>query len=153
LRTDNKYDPFPEEINRRLTTVLADFHFAPTEQSAENLRAAGVPPNAIHLVGNTVIDALLSVAQRPYTFLDPELEGAGRSGRRMLLVTAHRRENWGKPLEQICAAVRRLAEAFPDVEVWFQMHKNPIVRDVVQRELGDRERVYLIEPQEYVPWV
>jgi len=138
LRTDNKYDPFPEEINRRLTTVLADIHFAPTEQAAENLRAAGVAETAIHLVGNTVIDALLSVAEQSYTFPDPVLEAAGRDGSRVLLVTAHRRENWGAPLVQICAAVRRLAEQFPDVSVWFQMHKNPVVREVVMRDLGGR---------------
>lgn len=153
LRTDNKYDPFPEEINRRLTTVLADFHFAPTQEAAQNLRMAGVADTAIHMVGNTVIDALLSVAERPYTFADAALEAAGQDGRRVVLVTAHRRENWGEPLVQICAAVRRLAEQFPDVAVWFQMHKNPIVRDIVQRDLAGRERIHLIEPQEYVPWV
>jgi UDP-N-acetylglucosamine 2-epimerase len=153
LRTENKYDPFPEEINRRLTGVLADFHFAPTEQAAANLRREGVDPGAIYLVGNTVIDALLSVAERPHRFDDPELEAIGQNGRRLVLVTAHRRENWGEPLGRICGAVRQIAGAFPDVEVLFQLHKNPIVRETVTRELTGTPRVQFCEPQEYVPWV
>jgi UDP-N-acetylglucosamine 2-epimerase len=153
LRTENKYDPFPEEINRRLTGVLADFHFAPTEQAVENLRREGVEPESIYLVGNTVIDALLSVAERPHRFHDPELEALGQNGRRLVLVTAHRRENWGEPLGRICAAIRQLTGAFSDIEVLFQLHKNPIVRDTVTRELTGTPRVQFCEPQEYVPWV
>jgi UDP-N-acetylglucosamine 2-epimerase (non-hydrolysing) len=153
LRTANKYDPFPEEINRRLTGVLTDFHFAPTSQAVDNLRREGVDPESIYLVGNTVIDALLSVADRPYRLEDPALEALGRNGQRLVLVTAHRRENWGEPLARICAAVRRLAGDFPDVAVLFQLHTNPVVRDVVTRELADVPRVRFCEPQEYVPWV
>lgn len=153
LRTDNKYDPFPEEINRRLTAPLADFHFAPTETSAANLRREGVASDRIYLVGNTVIDALLEVAARPYRFEDEELDRVTSGPRRVITVTAHRRENLGAPLERICEAVRRLARAFPDVQVVFQMHKNPQVRNVIRGTLEGEDRVLLVEPQEYIPWV
>ena len=153
LRTDNRYDPFPEEINRRLTGVLADFHFAPTAQSAANLAREGVPAERIYPVGNTVIDALLSVAQQPYQFTEPALAAAVAGSGPLLLVTAHRRENWGEPLHRIARAVRRLVSEFPEVRVVFQMHKNPIVREAVQAELGGVARVALVEPQAYLPWV
>jgi UDP-N-acetylglucosamine 2-epimerase len=153
LRTDNRYDPFPEEINRRLTGVLADFHFAPTPQAAQNLVREGVPAGRIYQVGNTVIDALLAVAQQPYEHPEPELAAAMAGPSPLLLVTAHRRENWGEPIRRIARAVRRLAAEFPTARVVFQLHKNPIVREAVQGELAGVERVLLVEPQEYVPWV
>lgn len=153
LRTDNKYDPFPEEINRRLTGVITDLHFAPTPAAGNNLRSEGVPPEKIFVTGNTVIDALLSVAERPWKFDDPVLAQAGENGRRMILVTSHRRENWGKPMEQICIAIRTVIEKFPDTEVIFSLHKNPIVRDTVLPILRGVERVNLIEPPDYVPFV
>lgn len=153
LRTDNKYDPFPEEINRRLTAPLADYHFAPTENSANNLRKEGVPEERIYQVGNTVIDALLEVAARPYRFADEELDRVTSGPLRVVTVTAHRRENLGAPLVRICDAVARLARTHPDVQVVFQMHKNPQVRNVIQERLQHEERVLLVEPQEYVPWV
>jgi UDP-N-acetylglucosamine 2-epimerase len=153
LRTDNRYDPFPEEINRRLTGVLADFHFAPTAQAAANLAREGVPEARIYQVGNTVIDALLSVAQQPYQFSEPALVDAVAGRGPLLLVTAHRRENWGEPLHRIARAVRRLVAEFPTAQVVFQMHKNPIVREAVQAELSGVARVALVEPQAYLPWV
>jgi UDP-N-acetylglucosamine 2-epimerase len=153
LRTDNKYDPFPEEINRRLTAILAELHFAPTETSAANLRKEGVAEEHIFQVGNTVIDALLEVAARPYRFADEELDRVTSGPRRVITVTAHRRENLGAPLGRICEAVRRLARAFPDVQVVFQMHKNPQVRNVIRGALDGEPRVLLVEPQEYIPWV
>lgn len=153
LRTDNKYDPFPEEINRRLTASLAEMHFAPTAQSADNLRAEGIAESAIYQVGNTVIDALLEVAQRPFRFDDEELDRVTSGPNRVVVVTAHRRENLGEPLRRICDAVRRVVRGFPDTQVVFQMHKNPQVRDVIREELGTEERVLLVEPQEYLPWV
>jgi UDP-N-acetylglucosamine 2-epimerase (non-hydrolysing) len=153
LRTSNRYDPFPEEINRRLTASLADLHFAPTDQAAANLRAEGVPDERIFQVGNTVIDSLLEVAARPHTFADPELDRATAPPARVILVTAHRRENLGEPLRRICEGIRRLARRFPDVQVVFQMHKNPAVREAIRAELGSEPRVLLVEPQEYVPWV
>lgn len=153
LRTDNRYDPFPEEINRRLTASLADFHFAPTGQAEANLRAEGVPADRIYPVGNTVIDSLLEVAARPYRFADAELDRLTSGAGRVLLVTAHRRENLGEPLQRICASIREIVRRFPDVQCVFQMHKNPAVRNVIQAELATEARVALIEPQEYVPWV
>ena len=153
LRTDNKYDPFPEEMNRRLTTVLADLHFAPTPAARENLLAEGVPPQKIYVTGNTVIDALLMVAERPWTFDDPALASAGADGRRMILVTAHRRENWGEPMARICKAIKGIVESFPDTIVIFAVHKNPVVRDIVFPALRGVERVHLIEPPDYVPFV
>ncbi|MHB0913481.1 MAG: non-hydrolyzing UDP-N-acetylglucosamine 2-epimerase [Armatimonadota bacterium] len=153
LRTDNKYDPFPEEMNRRLTTALADLHFAPTSASRENLLSEGVPESRIYLTGNTVIDALLSVADRPWEFDTPELAEIARDTRRMILVTAHRRENWGAPMADICAAVKRLVEEFTDTSVVFAVHKNPVVRDTVFPALRGVDRVHLIEPPDYVPFV
>lgn len=153
LRTDNKYDPFPEEINRRLTTVLADLHFAPTPAAKKNLLAEGVPSSRIYVTGNTVIDALLSVAGQPWTFTDPLLANAGLDGRRMILVTAHRRENWGEPMASICSAIRKIVEEFPDVFVVFAVHKNPVVRSTVFPALSKMDRIHLIEPPDYVPFV
>jgi UDP-N-acetylglucosamine 2-epimerase (non-hydrolysing) len=154
LRTDNKYDPFPEEMNRRLTTVLADLHFAPTPAAKKNLLAEGIPASRIYVTGNTVIDALLSVAETASDIPDiPGLAKVNLDGRRMVLVTAHRRENWGEPMRRICVAIRSIVEAFPDTEVVFAVHKNPIVRDIVFKELGSAERVHLIEPPDYVPFV
>jgi UDP-N-acetylglucosamine 2-epimerase (non-hydrolysing) len=153
LRTDNRYDPFPEEMNRRLTGALAELHFAPTPQAADNLRKEGVPGSAIFPVGNTVIDALLEVAARPYRFEDAELDRLTSGEGRLLLVTAHRRENWGAPMHRICEAVREIVRRFADLQCVFQMHKNPGVRDIIREELAAEPRVALVEPQEYVPWV
>lgn len=153
LRTDNRYDPFPEEINRRLTGALAELHFAPTDQSEQNLLREGIPAANIHRVGNTVIDALLEVAARPYTFEDAELDRLTAGPNRVLVVTAHRRENLGAPLQRICEAVREIVRAFPDLQCVFQMHKNPQVRTVIQSVLAEEPRVLLVEPQDYLPWI
>ena len=153
LRTDNKYDPFPEEINRRLASVLADLHFAPTELAKRNLRSCGVPEKNIYVTGNTVIDALLMVEKRPYEFTDPDVKSIFERASRVVLVTAHRRENWGEPMRRICAAVREIPRRHEGVEVIFSVHRNPIVRDVVFPELLQRPGVTLIEPPEYVPFV
>ena len=152
LRTDNKYDPFPEEINRRLTSVLCDLHFAPTEAAKRALLAEGTPEEDVYVTGNTVIDALLSVAAREHEFEDPRVRKAASSAR-MILVTAHRRENWGEPMRAICRAIRRIVARQPEASVIFPVHKNPIVREVVFPELEGMERVTLIEPPEYVPFV
>ncbi|HVK03733.1 MAG TPA: UDP-N-acetylglucosamine 2-epimerase (non-hydrolyzing) [Armatimonadaceae bacterium] len=153
LRTDDKFDPFPEEMNRRMTTRLADLHFAPTQLSAENLHNEGVPPDAVRVTGNTVVDALRSVAQQEYAFEDPALAQAVARQGRMILVTAHRRENWGEPMARICSAILAIVERFPDVHVVLPLHKNPVVREVVEPLLGGRDRILLTEPQEYVPFV
>jgi UDP-N-acetylglucosamine 2-epimerase (non-hydrolysing) len=148
LRTENKYDPYPEEMNRRLTTALADLHFAPTPRAKENLLREGVPADRIYVTGNTVIDALLSIVQTstlhpPPSTLHP----------RLLLVTAHRRENWGEPMENICRALREIVETFKDVRLIFAVHRNPIVRNIVFPILEGRERVELREPPDYFEFV
>ena len=146
LRTDNKFDPFPEELNRRLTTQITDLHFAPTAQSKANLLREGVKESAIYLTGNTVIDALLQVTQGGKKAVD---EGEGR----MILVTTHRRENLGAPLENIVGALSDILAKFPDTRIVYPMHPNPAVRQVVKAELGDNARVELIEPLDYLPFV
>lgn len=147
LRTRNKYSPFPEEINRTLTGQLADLHFAPTEWSRSNLLAESVPPERIWVTGNTVIDALLQTVNSEHVFT-PELAGIDFS-RRILLVTTHRRENWGDKLKQVYLALLDILESFPDTLVVFPVHMNPVVRDLVYSILGDHPRVKLIEPLEY----
>lgn len=153
LRTDNRYNPFPEEINRRLTGSLATYHFAPTRQAVENLLREGVPADTLFEVGNTVIDALLQALQRPFAFEDPALCAAVEGNDPLVVVTAHRRENLGEPLRQICRAVRDLAERLPELRIVFQMHRNPKVREVIEAELQGREGIWLVEPQEYLPWI
>lgn len=153
LRTDDKFDPFPEEMNRRMTTRLADFHYAPTELAERNLLAEGVPAHAVRVTGNTVVDALLSVAAQEYRFEDGALADAVARPERLLLVTAHRRENWGAPMADVCRAVLRILETFPDTHVVLPMHKNPAVREVIEPLLSGHARVLLAEPQEYVPFV
>ncbi|MFZ5923746.1 MAG: non-hydrolyzing UDP-N-acetylglucosamine 2-epimerase [Bacillota bacterium] len=149
LRTHNKYFPFPEEMNRRLTGCLADIHFAPVENHRRNLVSEGVPAEAIHVTGNTVIDALLDVACRPHEFTDPVLASVDFEHRRVLLVTAHRRENLGEPMRQICLALKDLIDAYSDVEIVFPVHMNPLVRAVVKDVLGGAPRVHLIDPVDY----
>ena len=153
LRTGNKYDPFPEEMNRLLTTRLATLHFPPTPESAANLKADGVGDAAIVLTGNTVIDALLTVAAKPYTASDPALAAILADPRRMILVTTHRRENWGEPMARIGRAVRQLVDTFPDTVAVVPWHLNPLVREVLTPSLSGHPRVKLIEPQDYVPFV
>lgn len=150
LRTRNKYSPFPEELNRTLTGRLAELHFAPTDTSRENLLAESTAQFKIWVTGNTVIDALLDTVHNDYEFA-PELTGIDLN-KRILLVTTHRRENWGEPMRQIYQALIDLVEEFTDVEVVFPVHKNPVVRDVAMEMLGSRERFHLIEPLDYEPF-
>lgn len=150
LRTRNKYHPFPEEMYRHITDVLADLHFAPTETSRENLLREGIASERIFVTGNTVIDALQQISAR--SVAGDELPRIP-PGRRLVLVTAHRRENWGEPMYRICLALRELVERFPDIEIVFSVHRNPVVRDVVYQILRDVERVHLIEPPDYGPFV
>lgn len=152
LRTENKYNPFPEEMNRRMTSALADLHFAPTEGAKRALLAEGVSEHNVFVTGNTVIDALLMVASRDHAFQDPRIRAAADSGK-MILLTAHRRENWGQPMADICEAVKELVRRNPGFNVVFPVHKNPIVRDVVFPALGGIPEVALIEPPDYEPFV
>lgn len=152
LRTYDKFRPFPEEMNRRLGDDLCDYHYAPTPLARENLLREAITPDHIVVTGNTVIDALLDVAARPYTFACAELERAGRE-RRLILVTAHRRESFGDPFRQMCAAMRDLAHANPDVEIVYPVHPNPNVRRAVAEVLAGQERIHLVDPIEYLPFI
>ncbi len=153
LRTGDLAQPFPEEANRTLTTRITRYHFAPTEQAAANLRAEGVDPTRVCVTGNTIVDALLATAELPYRFPDGPVAWALSSGRRIVVVTSHRRENWGEPFRRICAAVRELPRRFDDVEVLFATHRNPVVRDVAMTMLGGEPRVTLLDPLPYLPFV
>ena len=150
LRTRNKFSPYPEEMNRRLTGSLADLNFAPTVTAKENLLRENVDAEKIFVTGNTVIDALYKTVRADFKFAG-NLERVD-FGKRIILVTTHRRENLGEPLRQVYKALKSLVEEFPDVEIIFPVHKNPKVREVVDEELGDLERVRLIDPLDYEPF-
>ncbi len=152
LRTGDKYAPFPEEMNRHLTGVLADLHFAPTRTARENLLREGVDPARIWVTGNTAIDALLDTVRPDYVFSDPTLASLVGDSRRVLAVEAHRRENWGAPLEEICAALAEVVRNHPDVLLVYSVHLNPAVQEPVHRHLGGLERVVLVPPISYPDW-
>lgn len=156
LRTGNVYSPWPEEVNRRVAGVIADLHFAPTDRARANLLAENVPEDRIHVTGNTVVDALLSVSSRLDTDerLSAQVEAQlpQLDDRRMILVTGHRRESFGSGFERICQAIARLADR-GDVQIVYPVHLNPNVQDPVRRLLGGRESVRLIEPLDYLPFV
>lgn len=145
LRTGERYAPFPEEMNRRLTGQLASLHFAPTVQNAENLTAEGIT-EGVYVTGNTVMDALRATVRPDYRFRSDALRVLNMDGKRLVLVTAHRRENWGEGLENICRAVQNLAERFADTEFVWPVHLNPTVRDTVLPRLQGCARVHPIEP-------
>ena len=152
LRTGNKYSPYPEEMNRKLTGSIADMHFAPTSTSKENLLKENVNPKAIMVTGNTVIDALQTTVKANYEFADAEFNKIFARGNRLILMTTHRRENLGEPMRNVYKALRKVLETHADVEAIFPVHKNPKVREIVQEELGGLERVHLIEPMDYEPF-
>ncbi len=152
LRTYDRTHPFPEEMNRRLGDDLCSYHYASTEAARKNLLQEHIAPEHIVVTGNTVIDALLDVAERPHTFCDPVLEALGKE-RRLILVTAHRRESFGAPFESICRAIAELAQANPDVEVVYPVHPNPNVQHCVKALLEEQERVHLVAPLDYLPFV
>lgn len=148
LRTGTIDLPFPEEMNRVLTSSLTRWHFAPTERAADNLRRQGIPDDRIHVTGNTVIDALLATAEMDVPVgvdLDPS--------RKLILVTAHRREHFGEPFMEICRALRDLADRNEDVQLLYPLHPNPNVAPVARRELGGHSRITLCEPLAYGPFV
>jgi UDP-N-acetylglucosamine 2-epimerase (non-hydrolysing) len=152
LRTGDKWHPFPEEINRRVAGVVADLHFAPTQQARANLLREGVPAEAIHVTGNPVIDALLTVADMPYNVeVGPLRDIPG--DKRVILVTAHRRENFGRPLENICAALVEIACRYPDVHIVYPVHLNPNVQKTVYRFLEGVSNIMLLPPMDYLPLV
>ena len=146
LRTQNKFSPYPEEMNRRLTGALADLNFAPTSTAKENLLREGVDANKIFVTGNTVIDALYQTVRADFEFKHVDIT------KKVILVTTHRRENLGEPMRQVYKALKSIVEEFPDVEIIFPVHKNPKVREVVNEELGKLDRVCLIDPLDYEPF-
>ncbi len=149
LRTGVKYFPYPEEINRCLTGVLADLHFAPTDLARNNLIKEGVPSKCIQITGNTAIDALFLTVDESYQFCHPTLRAWDWDRYRILVVEAHRRENWGQPLENVCRAVAELTAQHRDLAVIFPVHLNPKVQEPVRRILGDCPRVHLLDPLGY----
>lgn len=152
LRTYDRYAPYPEEVNRVLTSHLADLHFAPTLTAREALLKEGVSEERVLITGNPVIDALHLALKQPFQ-LEPELERAFQENRRVILVTTHRRENLGEPLRGIYRALRTLLGRYPDLGVVFPVHKNPGVRQEVESVLSGTERLYLTEPLDYLPFV
>jgi len=158
LRTGNLYSPWPEEANRKLTGSLARLHFAPTDTARQNLLGEGVADVSIHQTGNTVIDALLDVTDKIRRQPELEAELAGQfefldSNKRLILVTGHRRESFGSGFENICKALRHIAECYPDAQVLYPVHLNPNVQEPVNRLLKDIDNVFLIAPQDYLPFV
>lgn len=146
LRTYDKYFPFPEEMNRKLTGAVADLHFAPTSGSKNNLLREGINEEQIFVTGNTVIDAMEFTVEDSYEFSNIELNDIDYNKRKVIMVTAHRRENWGEGIENICKSLKTIVEKNEDVELVYLVHLNPIVKDVVHRILGGVERVHLLSP-------
>jgi UDP-N-acetylglucosamine 2-epimerase (non-hydrolysing) len=160
LRTGNKSAPFPEEVNRMVTSAVADLHFAPTQQASANLLREGVTPATVHITGNTVIDALLDVTAKlksdisARAALDERFQFLDAT-KRLILVTGHRRENFGEGFQNICKALADIAERHPEVEILYPVHLNPNVRQPVNDILAERKlsNVHLIEPVDYLPFV
>lgn len=146
LRTYDIYSPFPEEMNRQLTGRIANLDFAPTHRNFDNLIKENVDPDKIYITGNTVIDALKTTVKDDYKFKDECLSKMDFENNRVIIVTAHRRENLGEPLENICRAIKRIIEKYPDTEAVYPVHLNPAVRETVNGILGNTERVHLIDP-------
>ena len=152
LRTFDKYQPFPEEINRVLISHLADYHFPPTAAARSNLLREGVPLTRIHVTGNTVVDALKSIRPKLRSASLPVLKKVDPS-RKLILVTAHRRESFGKPLAEVCKALKDLVRKHPDIEIIYPVHLNPNVQRTVRKALQGTPRVHLIEPLDYVEFL
>lgn len=145
LRTFDKYSPFPEEMNRSLTGRIAELHFAPTENNRRNLKNENIITN-VYVTGNTVIDAFQTTVKKDYQYKDSDLRRINFAEKRCILMTAHRRENLGQPLKNICHAVKRIVAEFPNLEVIYPVHMNPTVRDIATGVLGGLNRVHLIQP-------
>jgi len=152
LRTHNKYSPFPEEMNRKLTGSLTDLHFAPTSTASDNLAEENIKGESVFVTGNTVIDALLKTVDENFVFENELLKSIDYKNKKVMLVTTHRRENLGEPMRHVYQALRDIVNEFADVEIVFPVHKNPKVREVVESELGGIDRVHLIDPLDYEPF-
>lgn len=142
LRTYNIYSPYPEEFNRQAVSIISQYNFAPTELSKQNLLKEGKDPESIYVTGNTAIDALKTTVRADYTH--PELDWANDS--RLIMITAHRRENLGEPMRHMFKAIRRVMDEHPDVKAIYPIHMNPVVREIAQEYLGDDDRIHIIEP-------
>ncbi len=156
LRTGDKWQPFPEEINRRVAGVVADLHFAPTSVNRANLLGEGVEDWRIHVTGNTIVDALYEIMQHtppPATMKLLDDLNICENGKKLVLVTAHRRENFGRPLEQICEGLKQIALQNPNIEMVYPVHLNPNVQEPVHRLLGETPNIHLLDPQDYLPMV
>ncbi|EFR32632.1 MAG: UDP-N-acetylglucosamine 2-epimerase (non-hydrolyzing) [Peptoniphilus harei] len=151
LRSGNLYSPYPEEANRKLTGVISNYHFAPTESNRQNLIREGYDEKNIFITGNTVIDALKYSVREDFVF-DDEILNDIDYNRDVVLLTAHRRENWGKPMEDIFKAIRRVVLEKENLEIVFPRHLNPIVREAAEKYFADLDRVHLIEPLSYLPF-
>ncbi|WP_105618384.1 non-hydrolyzing UDP-N-acetylglucosamine 2-epimerase [Vallitalea okinawensis] len=146
LRTYNKLEPFPEEMNRQLTGRIADLHFSPTTLAKDNLLKENIDENLIYITGNTAIDAIKTTVKQDYEFTVDALNKIDYEGKRVIAMTAHRRENLGEPLENICKAVKRIADEYGDVEIVYAVHLNPAVREVAWKYLDGHERIHLLDP-------
>jgi len=153
LRSYDRFNPYPEEINRTLTDALCELHFAPTSTAKRNLLKENIKEGSIFVTGNTVIDALYSALKKPHRFRNSVLKKMDFGSRRIILLTAHRRENWGIPLENICLSIRKLIQKYDDLEIVYPVHLNPNVKNVVYRILKDSPRIHLIKPLDYLDFV
>lgn len=153
LRTNDKNNPFPEEINRRITGCITDLHFAPTETAKQSLLLENTNPKNIFVTGNTVVDALEYSVKEGYEFAVPELKAIIDENKKIVLITMHRRENWGSPMEGAARAIKRLAVKYPELNFVFPLHKNPIVREAVVPILEKTANIKLIEPLDYLDFV
>jgi UDP-N-acetylglucosamine 2-epimerase (non-hydrolysing) len=149
LRSGNLYSPYPEEMNRVLTTKLAAIHFSATQGNVDNLLKEGINPQVIIKTGNTVIDALMSVIKTDYKFENKLLNTIDFDQKKVILLTAHRRENLGTPMEHIFGAIRKLVDEHDDVELIFPVHLNPAIRQIADRYFVGQDRIHMIEPLEY----
>jgi len=153
LRTNDIYNPFPEEVNRRLVSVIATYHYPPTEQARKNLLAAGISEKNMLVTGNTVIDALLWTTKNKSLEARRIRESLGLEDESYILMTMHRRENWGEPMREVMKAIKKILSEKKDLKLVFPVHLNPVVREVVYEELGEHPRVLLTEPLDYLPFV
>lgn len=153
LRSYDIYNPFPEEVNRRLITIIAEIHFAPTPLAKTALIKEGVPENKIVTTGNTVVDALKYISKISFSFKNTPLKDIDLEHHRIVLVTSHRRESWGKGLQNICTAIKNIVRKHSDVIVIYPVHPNPNVRDIVKKNLAGQERIYLIAPLDYLAFI
>jgi len=153
LRSGDNYNPFPEEVNRRLVSVMTQIHFAPTALSRDNLLAEGVPPDKIVVTGNTVVDTLRALSNVPHSWDNTGLSEIPTHGYRLVLVTSHRRESWGTDQENMCLALKDLVEKHRDIRVVYPVHMNPNVRSTVNMLLQGTERIHLTEPLDYITFV